>query len=59
MNGPLALALLALGPLKAGLGQPPFRGLPPPVGRPTTASAPTNDARDPIASLAQEWLLKR
>ena len=59
MNGPLALVLLALGPWKAGLGRPPSRGLPSLVERPATAAAPANDSRDKVASLAQEWLLRR
>ena len=60
MSGPLTLALLALGPRKAGLSQPPAVGvLPPLITRPASAALPAKDVRDPIASLAQEWLLKR
>ena len=60
MSGPLTLALLALGPIKAGLSPSPAVGLLPPlIPRPTSAALPATDVRDPIASLAEEWLLKR
>ncbi len=55
MNAQLALALLALGPIKTGIA-PASVGAP----QPASAAAPTSkDARDPIASLAREWLAKR
>jgi hypothetical protein len=48
----LALALLAVGPLKGGAA-------PVPPVRTGTPRAETKDARDPIAFLAREWLSKR
>lgn len=57
MNAQLALALLALGPIKTGLAAA-AAGTPP--AQPTAPAAPTSkDARDKVASLAREWLAKR
>lgn len=58
MNGQLALALLALGSIKTGLIQAfPVAGRPA-SERPATAAAVEN-APDPIAFLAREWLARR
>lgn len=57
MNAQLALALLALGPIKTGVAAGGAGAAP---AQPAAAAAPTSkDARDPIASLAREWLAKR
>ena len=54
MKAQLALALLAVGPLKGSVA---------PAAAPAAASekkcAGTKDPRDPIAFLAREWLAKR
>lgn len=57
MSAQLALALLALGPLKASLATPPA-GVRPKDGRPS-ASRSEPRLEDHIAGLAQEWLKKR
>lgn len=57
MNAQLALALLALGPMKTGI-TPTGVAAPEPT-QPPAAAASSKDARDPIALLAKEWLAKR
>jgi hypothetical protein len=57
MNTQLALALLALGPVKSGLAAPAPSAEPQPAS--SLATTPAKDARDPIAFLAREWLAKR
>ena len=57
MNAQLALALLALGPVKSGLAAPAPSTEPQPA--PSLATPQPKDARDPIAFLAREWLAKR
>jgi hypothetical protein len=49
----LALALLAIGPMKSGMAPAA------PAIQPDKPSAETKDSRDPIAFLAREWLAKR
>jgi len=58
MNAQLALALLALGPVKTSLAETAPAADPQPASS-TTAKAPPKDVRDPIAFLAREWLAKR
>ena len=53
MKAQLALALLAVGPLKNGAMAPS------PAPQADKARVEKKDARDPIAFLAREWLAKR
>jgi hypothetical protein len=54
VSAQLALALLAVGPLKSGVLQPPAAA--PAHPKPAATTEPRHD---PIAFLAREWLAKR